>query len=237
MAANITTLKELIPLLEGVTKAKDFGWLVIQHVPAKPRSLRRQLALAARDHFRHSWTDLALFDLLKPGRHTENRYEAQAACRKVPENKKRRQKTKAAWYDANPDYNSKYWRERRTNDPAFKILGNLRGRLSNAVKTGGTGKSASTMELTGCTLPELMAHLESQFTEGMTWANQGEWHIDHIKPCASFDMMIPEQQRQCFHWTNLQPLWGADNMSKGDRLDWSPNALIEPQVEPTASNI
>ena len=95
----------------------------------------------------------------------------------------------------------------------------LRVRVINALKGKGAAKAANTMELIGCTVPELMAHLETQFTEGMTWENQGDWHIDHIRPCASFDLTVPEQQRQCFHWSNLQPLWANDNLAKAD--SWS----------------
>jgi hypothetical protein len=64
---------------------------------------------------------------------------------------------------------------------------------------------------------QLRQHLEAQFTDGMSWDNYGRdgWHIDHIRPCASFDLTDPEQQRQCFHYTNLQPLWAADNIRKG----------------------
>jgi hypothetical protein len=58
----------------------------------------------------------------------------------------------------------------------------------------------------------------------MTWENHGRygWHIDHIRPCASFDLADPEQQRKCFHYTNLQPLWASENMRKGDK--WEPVA-------------
>jgi len=71
------------------------------------------------------------------------------------------------------------------------------------------------MELIGCSAEELVAHLEAQFTEGMTWENYGEWHVDHVRPCASFDLTDPAQQRQCFHHTNLQPLWAEENLTKG----------------------
>ena len=71
------------------------------------------------------------------------------------------------------------------------------------------------MELTGCSKEDLIKHLESQFTDGMTWENYGEWHIDHIRPCCSFNLEDPEEQKTCFHWTNLQPLWAIDNMKKG----------------------
>ena len=68
----------------------------------------------------------------------------------------------------------------------------------------------------GCTIPYLKKYLESQFNEGMTWENHGEngWHIDHIKPCAAFDLTKPEEQKKCFHYTNLQPLWGNENHEK-----------------------
>jgi hypothetical protein len=81
-------------------------------------------------------------------------------------------------------------------------------------------KSNRTPDLVGCSVNDLKTHLESKFIESMTWENYGEWHIDHMRPCASFNLEDPEEQKKCFHWTNLQPLWAKDNMSKGDRLDW-----------------
>lgn len=80
-------------------------------------------------------------------------------------------------------------------------------------------KSSTTLDLLGCSVATLSNHLEIQFTEGMVWDNHGEWHIDHIRPCASFDLSDPEQQRMCFHYTNLQPLWKFDNLSKNDSFD------------------
>jgi hypothetical protein len=79
-------------------------------------------------------------------------------------------------------------------------------------------KKGKTMELVGCTTENVMKHLESKFTEGMTWENYGQWHIDHIKPCASFNLEDVEEQKKCFHWTNLQPLWAKDNLVKGAKL-------------------
>lgn len=84
---------------------------------------------------------------------------------------------------------------------------------------GVADKSAKTETLIGCTMLELKTHLERQFTEGMSWDNYGKWHIDHIIPCAAFDLTDPVQQRQCFHYSNLQPLWAADNFSKGKKND------------------
>ena len=81
----------------------------------------------------------------------------------------------------------------------------------------GKDKSASTIQLLGCNAAELKLHLESKFTVGMTWENHSQfgWHIDHILPCASFALTDPEQQKKCFHYTNLQPLWWVDNIKKG----------------------
>jgi hypothetical protein len=79
--------------------------------------------------------------------------------------------------------------------------------------------SLGTLELLGCTIQELKIHLESQFEEGMSWENYSKagWHVDHIRPCASFDLTDPTQQKQCFHYSNLQPLWAKDNLSKGSK--------------------
>ena len=94
---------------------------------------------------------------------------------------------------------------------------NLRSRVSHALSRN--SKSASTETLVGCSMDELRDHLESQFTAGMTWDNYGEWHVDHIKPCAMFDFSIDSHQFQCFHYTNMQPLWAIDNYKKGNKYD------------------
>lgn len=111
------------------------------------------------------------------------------------------------------------WMERYRTDPQFKVKHLLRKRIRKSIQEG--YKSASTMALTGCTLIELTNHLASQFMPGMTWFNlgvgAGHWNIDHRVPCSWFDLTNPSQQRECFHYTNLQPLWSVDNLSKGNR--------------------
>ena len=69
----------------------------------------------------------------------------------------------------------------------------------------------------GCSVSFLKGFLEAKFKEDMTWENHGEWHIDHIKPCLSFNLLDEEKQKKCFHYTNLQPLWADENLSKGFR--------------------
>lgn len=108
----------------------------------------------------------------------------------------------------------KQWRANNDelSNPVRRIAHQYRVRLSNLLAAKKTIPSA---ELLGCTYEQLLAHLESQFSDGMNWENYGEWHIDHIRPCASFDLLDPEEQRKCFHYTNLQPLWALDNLLKG----------------------
>lgn len=112
----------------------------------------------------------------------------------------------------------KWYHGRGKFDLQHVLKERLRGRLRKAVKAVGTYSTESARKLCGCTIPELMLHLQNQFKERMHWNNYGKWHIDHIRPCASFDLTDPEQQRQCFHYTNLQPLWARENIQKGARL-------------------
>ncbi len=107
-----------------------------------------------------------------------------------------------------------YTFNKRNTDIEFKIKGNLRNRIRLVLKRN--TKSGHTLELLGCSVDFLKKHLESQFTDGMTWDNYGlkGWHIDHIKPCCSFDLSKPEEQKTCFHYSNLQPLWWYDNLDK-----------------------
>jgi len=106
------------------------------------------------------------------------------------------------------------WEKARRNEPEFKLKRNLRRRVHHALK--GENKSDNTMKLIGCTIPEFKSYIESLFLPGMTWENYGpySWHIDHIKPCYSFDLTIPEEQQKCFHYTNQRPLWAKDNLSR-----------------------
>ena len=99
---------------------------------------------------------------------------------------------------------------------AYVVENRIRCRTWRVLK--GRSKSNSTILLLGCSPEELKIHLQSLFLPGMSWENRSEWHIDHIKPCASFDLTDPEQQRCCFHYSNLQPLWKADNQRKAAKI-------------------
>jgi len=111
--------------------------------------------------------------------------------------------------------NKKYIYNRRKGDLNFRIRYNLSCRIYSVLK--GINKSKNTMKLVGCSIYFLKKYLESKFTEGMSFSNYGKWHIDHIIPCASFNLLKPEEQAKCFHYTNLQPLWALDNIKKSDK--------------------
>lgn len=99
----------------------------------------------------------------------------------------------------------------------FRILQNLRMRIRKAIR--GISKSARTLELLGMELKEFRIYVQGQFRPGMTWENYGPvWHIDHVRPCASFDLTDPAQQRICFNWENLQPLFAKENFRKGAKF-------------------
>jgi hypothetical protein len=104
----------------------------------------------------------------------------------------------------------KAWLEQPQNMVAMR----LRNRINTALTRGAHTRAGRTNELLGCSYQEFARHLESQFEPGMSWENRHQWHIDHIRPCASFDLTDPEQQRRCFHWSNMQPLWAEDNLRK-----------------------
>lgn len=117
---------------------------------------------------------------------------------------------------------SKSRKEKWTTDPKYKMTEILRKRLRNALKRARHRKAvkcASTLHMLGCSIDEFIKHIEQQFQPGMSWQNHGVWHIDHVLPCASFDLTDPEQQKTCFNFSNMQPLWAKDNISKGCRLN------------------
>jgi hypothetical protein len=172
------------------------------------------------------------------------RLEAQRQYNSTPERKLRRSKADRAYREANAEAlkerkrlyylrnktellekSAVYVRERARVDVQFRLTRVLRKRTWEALRCQDAAKAARFFELCGCTRIELQAHLESQFLPGMTWDNwtTDGWHVDHIRPCASFDLTDPAQQLQCFHYTNLQPLWAFDNISKSDK--WEPATM------------
>ena len=126
-------------------------------------------------------------------------------------NREKRARYFRRWRQKNPEYQ----KSRLRADPEFRLRRVLRSRLSHALKSVGAKRADRTLNLLGCSPAHLKAWLTFYFQPGMSWNNYGEWHVDHIRPCVSFDLTDSEQQKECFHYTNLQPLWKLDNFKKG----------------------
>lgn len=101
-----------------------------------------------------------------------------------------------------------------------RIRKSVSASVSAALKRNKFFKNASITKLIGCDIPHLKSHLELQFRSGMNWSNYGfsGWHIDHITPCASFDLSLEDERMRCFHYANLRPLWAHENLTKNDKL-------------------
>ena len=151
------------------------------------------------------------------------RLRAEGKASSLPWYHRNRARAKAAhqkWCSENRESINAYEKERKERDPSWKIRKNMGSRIRELLRLHkGVKKAAGTMALFGCTRAQLLVWLERQFKPGMTWENYGPaWHVDHRRPCAAFDLADPSQQRQCFHYTNLQPLWAGENLSKSDKI-------------------
>lgn len=162
-----------------------------------------------------------------------NRKEIRAYQKKYQENNKDKLQAKKNIYNKTyhkrPDVKekaNKRFKERLRTDINFRLANSLRCRLSNALNRN--TKSASTLALLGCSVEQLKRHLEKQFQPGMTWEKKGTvFHIDHMIPCSLFDLSDAEQQRRCFHFTNLQPLFASENLTKGEKNIYGPYMKFE----------
>jgi hypothetical protein len=156
--------------------------------------------------------ELPLTDF-KPGK---GRFGVGATC-KICFNKKWNE------YQKQTGQNKKHNKLKRQTDIQWKLKSNLRGRYLDALKRhtngGKVNKHHSAIELLGCNIDDYKQYLEQQFHPDMTWENHGIlWEIDHIKPCASFDLTDVNQQQECFHYKNTQPLYKSYNRSKGAKF-------------------
>lgn len=124
-------------------------------------------------------------------------------------------------YAKNPRYFVEWSNTQYATNENFRLRCILRSRIRKVLKNGRSIKAMPSLKLLGCSVDAFKHYLEQKFLSGMSWHNQGngvgKWQIDHIRPCASFDLCDPEQQKQCFHYTNLQPLWAKDNREKGSK--------------------
>lgn len=162
----------------------------------------------------------------------ERKERRRITCKKYYENNKKEKKIYyKKYYENNKEKINEQERQYRKNnkekinktinnrkktDLLFKLKINIRSLISNSIKRQGYSKNTKTYQILGCTFEEFRQHLERQFTLGMTWHNQGEWHLDHIYPVS---LAKDEQELvKLNHYTNFQPLWAADNLLKGNKV-------------------
>ena len=125
-------------------------------------------------------------------------------------------KQKYREYEKSPEHRKRrrvYENDKNSNDIQYRLAKLLRTRLRLAIK--GNFRGGSAVKNLGCSISELKTYIENKFQPGMAWNNHGEWHIDHIKPLASFDLTKQNEILIAIHYSNLQPLWAEDNLKKG----------------------
>lgn len=135
---------------------------------------------------------------------------------------------KKVYAKLNKDKINAYKRNRYQNNFGYRMEMTNRLRLREVLK--GKTKDVSSKECVGCTVDYLQAWIRFQFYDGMTTNNHGEyWHLDHVKPCESFDLTKTDQLKECFHWSNIQPLRWDKNIKKSDKID--PRMIILQQLK------
>jgi len=156
-----------------------------------------------------------------------------------PETKERKRKNYDKWYEQNKDYRKEYLkkyrennvdkikqikrdyeRNRKARDPLYKLISNFRTAIYQVLKESNVEKNGHYFDILGYTPEELINHLEKQFTEGMTWDNYGEFHVDHKLPISSFNIkeIGDEEFMRCWCLDNLQPMWGEENIRKSNKV-------------------
>ena len=156
-----------------------------------------------------------------------------------PETKKRKSENHKKWAEQHKEHLNKYIKEYRENnvdkirqtkrdyernrksrDPIYKLISNFRTAIYTVLKESNVDKYGHYFDILQYTPEELIKHLEYQFTDGMIWENYGEWHVDHIKPISSFNIveMGDEEFMKCWSLDNLQPMWGEENIRKSNKI-------------------
>jgi hypothetical protein len=164
--------------------------------------------------------------------HSSEEYRARRReCQKRSDEKHSGRKliSRRAWRIKNKDKinaNMRQWRKKYyANNLSARIAARCSNRIKRALK--GNWKRGRAIDLLGCSIDHLRCHLQIQFRDGMHWNNYGTvWHIDHMRPCRSFDLRNEREQKECFNWRNLQPLFSKENLIKSGKYD----GLIQTKV-------
>jgi hypothetical protein len=156
-----------------------------------------------------------------------------------PQTKERKRKNYDKWYEQNKEHRKEYLKEyreknidkirlvkriyeknRKHNDPIYKLINNFRTAVYQVLKESNVQKNGHYFEILKYSPNELITHLEEQFTGEMSWDNYGIWHVDHIRPISSFNIQEigDESFMECWSLKNLQPLWGDENIRKSNKM-------------------
>jgi hypothetical protein len=140
------------------------------------------------------------------------------------ENRDRLNEYHKEWREKNIDKHREnkrtYQKHKRHTDPIYKLISNFRTAIYIVLKENKLDKYSNYFNMVGYSALDLKEHLEKQFTDSMSWENYGEWHIDHIKPISSFvfESVDDKEFKECWSLDNLQPMWGVENIKKGNRI-------------------
>jgi len=151
--------------------------------------------------------------------YSRNRAKIKSQARKYKEDNREKVLAAKKVYKRNNKDKEKVWAATSysniKNDPVKRLIKNARGRISKVL---GSSKYKNSLEFLGCSTQQFKSHIESQFKPGMTWDNYGEWHVDHIIPlCTITNLDDKEYVESLLHYSNTQPMWAEDNISKGGR--------------------
>jgi glutamyl/glutaminyl-tRNA synthetase len=164
----------------------------------KSRYKKSEIGKEAQKRYRES----------EEGKETIRRYHISAKNKEYNKLYRTTEKSKESFKRWIKSEKGEIWKEKN------HIIRLMRTRIYKALKGYGIKKTTRTIDFVGCSIEQLKEWLASQFKPGMTWDNYGKWHIDHIIPCAAFDLRCPLQRKICFWYRNLQPLWAEDNLIK-----------------------
>ena len=160
----------------------------------------------------------ALTDFGTCAKSKDNHFHRCKQCCKPRQWTKEKQKISEKKYCANNKEKLQEKWKKRAENLQFRIKQRLAARIKSALKEVSLRKKHRTYEYIGCSYDFLKEWIGFQFQEEMSWENIGLWHIDHVTPCASFDLTNPEDLLTCFNWQNLRPCWAEENMMKGSKI-------------------
>lgn len=214
------------PSPEEIDRRRKQNFLLISESAKK--AYREDINKKSRERYAQRKAEFIAWATKYPDLHKRQK-EARAAelkairdSKKVPMTdaqlaiKKQRAATSAKlWSKKNARRMLDYAKHLRKTNLEFKIKGNLRTRMNNAIRAFKTQKGGRAFDLLGCEIPFFIKYIESKFYDDMRWENHGRyWHLDHIIPCVAFNLTLVEDQKRCFHYTNFQPLKAEDNLRK-----------------------